>query len=136
MELGDVRLRLDLGKLEAKVAPMCDAAVKRAAIKATQSARDQIAAEGLIDTGQLMNSMRWQSVAGGLFPKYAVGSPLDHAKFLEFGTRAHGPVTAKALRFKPKGSNKFIFVTWVRGVRPYRFMQHTLDHIRPTDFLE
>lgn len=132
---GDIRLRLDLGALEATVAPMAHDAVQRAAVKATEGARQNIASDGLINTGKLANSIRWQPVPNApLFPKYAVGSPLDYVKYPEFGTRAHGPVSAKALRFKPKGAQGFVFTTWVRGVRPYGFMRRTLDQMRPTDF--
>ena len=43
------------------------------------------------------------------------------AGFQEFGTPAHGPVTAKALRLKLKGSNKFIFRKWVKGIQGKEF---------------
>lgn len=134
---GDVQLRIDLGAFEATVAPMVDSAVQRAAVTATARARDNVAAAGLINTGKLMNSMRWQPIPGaGLFPRYAVGSPLDYVKYPEFGTRAHGPVKADFLKFMPKGGKQFVFTKWVRGVRPYGFMKKTLDEIRPTDFVE
>lgn len=134
--LGDVRLRIDLGQLEATVAPMVDGAVQRAAIAATERARQNVASDGLIHTGKLMNTMRWQPINGGLFPRYAVGSPEEYVKYPEFGTRAHGPVKANVLRFKPKGGQAFVFTTWVRGVRPYGFMRRTLDQMRPTDFID
>lgn len=132
---GDVVLRLDLGALTATVQPMVDGAVQRAAIKATERSRQNIASDGLINSGRLLNSMRWQPVPGAaLFPRYAVGSPLDYVKYPEFGTAAHGPVSAQALRFMPKGGKAFVFTGWVRGVRPYGFMRRTLDQMRPTDF--
>lgn len=136
MKMGDVRLRLDHSILTATVAPMAEAAVKRAAVTARARARANVSAAGLINTGDLHASMTYEPVPSAPdFPRYAVGSPLDYVKFPEFGTRAHGPVKAKALRFKPKGSKTFVFATWVRGVRPYGFMKQTLDEMRPTDFM-
>lgn len=137
MKHGEVKLRLDHGAFSATVAPMVDSAVRRAAQTATRRARQNVATAGLIDTGKLMNSMRYDSIQGNaLFPRYAIGSPLDYVKFPEFGTRAHGPVRANYLRFMPKGGKQFVFTKWVRGVRPYRFMKTTLDQVRPSDFLE
>lgn len=134
MALGDVKLRIDLGALEATVAPMAAEAVERAARTAQERARQNVISDGLVNSGGLRDSFQIKPVDGGLYPKYAVGSPLDYVKYPEFGTRAHGPVSAKALRFMPKGGKSFVFTTWVRGVKPYRFMRRTLDGVRPTDF--
>lgn len=134
--IGDVQLRIDLGAFQAVIGPMVGGAVQQAARIATDRARQNVADDGLINTGKLMNSMRWQPVSSdSLFPRYAVGSPLDYVKYPEFGTRAHGPVKAEFLRFMPKGGKSFVFTKWVRGVRPYGFMKRTLDGIRPTDFV-
>lgn len=39
-----------------------------------------------------------------------------YARFLVEGTQAHGPVSAKALRFKIGGQT--IYRTWVKGIEP------------------
>lgn len=44
-----------------------------------------------------------------------------YSKFLEDGTKAHGPVKAKALKITlPSGA--VIFRTWVKGIEPMPFM--------------
>ncbi len=43
--------------------------------------------------------------------------------FLEDGTRAHGPVTAKLLRFATP--NGVVFTKWVKGIRPMKVFKRT-----------
>lgn len=80
--------------------------------------------------------MRVEPVQGqsSLHSKVAVGTPVPYVKYQEFGTRAHGPVRAKMLRFRPKGSAEYVFAKWVRGVQPARFMRKALAALRPSDF--
>lgn len=111
---------------------------ERGLMKAGEIARQRASNNSLsrYDTGALSRSFRVVKQPGGTMRwSVVVGTPLPYAKYQEFGTRAHGPVRAKFLRFKPKGSNKFVFAKWVRGVTPAKFMQKTLDQVRPSDFL-
>lgn len=51
--------------------------------------------------------------------------------WLQFGTPAHGPVTAKALRFKIGG--KVIFAKWVKGIKAVNWwglFETTKDKVR------
>lgn len=132
---GQVRLRIDLGKLNALAGTVSRDAVRRGASAAERRARANILTSDLVNTGELLNKMQQKDVPGNpLYPKVAVGSSAPHAKYPEFGTRAHGPARASVMRFKPKGSSTFVFAKWVRGVKPYRFMRRALDMMRPTDF--
>lgn len=133
---GQVRLRIDNSKMRAEVGIITKDAVRRGAAKAQENYQNNIRADGLVNSGKLLSSVTQQDVPGRevLAPAIAVGTPLDYAKYPEYGTRAHGPVRAKALRFKPKGSNTFVFAKRVRGVKPYRFAQRALDSLRPRDF--
>lgn len=135
MAAGRVRLRLDLGKLNAKAGVVSAEAVKRAADRTEQRVRSNIAADDLINSGGLINSVTQRDIPGNaLLPRRAIGSPKPYVKYPERGTRAHGPVRARALRFQPKGSGRVVFAKWVRGVRAYGFMKRALDQLRPTDF--
>lgn len=52
-----------------------------------------------------------------------IGSMVEHMKYLEEGTRAHGPVTAKFLHFfTTKGE---VFTKWVKGIKPHRIFKRT-----------
>lgn len=48
-------------------------------------------------------------------------------RFLENGTRAHGPVKAKALRYWTRGG-QIVFRQWVRGISPRFVMRDAGDH--------
>lgn len=132
----NVRLRIDHSRMESVVGGVTHDAVQQAAEISRDRYKANLRADDLINTGKLINSITTATVPrGALSPAVAVGSPLDYVKYPEFGTRAHGPVRAKALRFKPKGSSSFVFAKWVRGVKPYGFARRTLDQIRPNDFM-
>jgi hypothetical protein len=49
-----------------------------------------------------------------------IRSPKHYASYIEYGTRAHGPVRARALRFVIGG--RVIFARRVRGIRPRKFL--------------
>lgn len=131
-----VRVRIDYGKMQAVVGNISKASVHRAGNRARERYQTNIRNAGLRDTGKLEGSVKMvDAPSGGLMrPRVAVGTPVSYAKYHEYGTRAHGPRRAKYLRFKPKGSAKFVFTKWVRGVRPQRFALNALAQMRPTDF--
>ena len=130
------KINLDPGKVNAVVGAQAKQAARRAAEATADRVRANIKAMGLVDTGELLAGVvvvqsRDSTVE---HPKYQVVSTAKHTRFLEFGTRAHGPTTAKFLRFKPKGSSTFVFAKWVRGVRAYGFMRKAFQQVRTSDF--
>lgn len=132
----EVRLRIDHSTMSSVVGDITFEAVQQAAEISRERYVANLRADDLVNSGRLVNSITTATVPRGvLSPAVAIGSPLDYVKYPEYGTRAHGPVRAKVLRFKPKGSSTFVFARWVRGVRPYGFARKTLDQIRPTDFV-
>lgn len=133
---GEVRIRIDNSRMRATVGHITYAAVARGAEVARGRYIQNISNADLVNTGKMISSVRTEDVPGSsdLHPRKAIGTPVPYAKFQEYGTRAHGPVRAKFLRFKPKGAQGFVFAKWVRGVKPQRFAQRALDSIRPTDF--
>lgn len=131
-----VSTRTSRRQIEQVVAPIARDAVRRAADTTRSRVRWYLSQGGHYDTNNLDRSMTTKEISSDpLHPKRAVGSPLEYAKFLEEGTRGHGPVRAKALRFKPKGSNKFVFAKWVRGIAAVRFMRRALDALTVYDFM-
>ena len=131
-----VSVKIDHTKLNAYVSKIATASLERAGSVSASRMRSFILGDDLVHTGKLLGSIAVSHVQGPDTGKYVlIGTPLPYAKYPEYGTRAHGPVTAKFLRFKPKGSSTYVFAKWVRGVRPYRFAQKTLDEVRPSDFV-
>ena len=52
-----------------------------------------------------------------------IGSNVDYMKYLEDGTRAHGPVRARFLRFAT--TSGVVFAKFVRGIKPHRIFSRT-----------
>jgi hypothetical protein len=82
------------------------------------------------DTGQLARDLHVQPLRPPLFPGVEVGSDLPQATFHRKGHGVIRPVRAKALRFKPKGSQRFIFVKRVGPVPPNPYLERSLRAAR------
>lgn len=126
---------------EAGLRNISQQAARPAALRAAQvtreRARNNLSSAGRFHTGELDRSMEVRDItSNALHARFAVGSPTKQAGFNEFGTRAHGPVNAKFLRFKPKGSSVFVFAKWVRGVKPVRFMNRAFKSLTIYDYLK
>ncbi len=85
-----------------------------------------------IDTGELYKSIHiegpeWLSFFW-LKGRVAAGTP--QAIFTEHGTRAHGPVFAKAMRFVTQDGT-VVFTKWVRGVEAMHWMRNATDFSFP-----
>lgn len=112
-------------------------AVKRAAKVTAERANANVIRKNRVDTGKMSRSFKTgrSPLSRPGHPVVRVSSKLPYTKYQEFGTRAHGPKNAKALRFKPKGSNVYVFAKWVRGVQPGHFLRDARRALRRQDFL-
>jgi hypothetical protein len=107
----------------------------RAAGKVRDDAKRELTSQGRVDTGLLRQSIVGRRIRAGVTGVwYEVGSDLDYAIYQHEGTRDHGPVRARLLRFKPKGSGVFVFAKRVRGVRPSKFLTRALERLNIGDF--
>jgi hypothetical protein len=107
----------------------------RAAGKVRDDAKREITSQGLVDTGKMRQSVVARRVRKGRPGVwYEIGSELPYAYFQHEGTRDHGPVRARLLRFKPKGSGVYVFARRVRGVRATKFLTRALARLTPGDF--
>lgn len=131
-----VRTRLYKHALVSIVGDVSDHSVRKAATVAAHRARNNIYQLGRVNTGRMAKGIRVREspTSTPIRRRMQIVSEAPYTRFQEFGTRAHGPVRARFLRFKPKGSNTFVFARWVRGVTPGRFMRRAIDSIRVTDF--
>jgi len=111
-----------------------DQAVRRAAGKVRDDAKREITSQGRVDTGKMRQSGRTQKVHRASGAWYEVQFPGDVAWFQHEGTRDHGPVRARLLRFKPKGSGVYVFAKRVRGVTPSKFLTRALSRLTASDF--
>lgn len=109
-------------------------AVERAAGRTRDRAKAYITR---VDTGALRQSiMSWKLRATNTQVWWAVGSQLPYALYQHEGT--HGPILprrAKVLRFRPKGSNAYVFARQVRGVTGEPFLTDPLKKLSVEDFV-
>lgn len=90
-----------------------------------------------IDTGRLRASIATQVVHRNGAPAVIVGTNVNYAILVHEGTGIYGPRhapirprRAKRLRFKPKGSRRFVYARQVRGMAPNRFLVNALAAAR------
>lgn len=90
-----------------------------------------------IDTGRLRASIATQVVHRNGAPAVIVGTNVNYAILVHEGTGIYGPRhapirprRAKRLRFKPKGSRRFVYARQVRGMAPNRFLANALTAAR------
>lgn len=86
------------------------------------------------DTGELLGSIRieestWATPFLIIGRVVAGGKNIPQARFTEYGTIAHGPVFARAMRFVWKGTE--IYTKWVKGVTPLRWMAAAMHFSLP-----
>ncbi len=86
-----------------------------------------------IDTGRLRASISTSVVQRPSGPAVVVGTNVRYARFVHNGTGLYGPrhrmitpVRAKRLRFKPRGSRRYVYARAVRGMAPNPFLKNAL----------
>ena len=133
----NVKIRVDARASLEVVAKHTNMGAGRAAQRTSTRIRGNIVSSGRVNTGAMLASTkaRRDKRSNRIHPAYLVGPSKFYTKYQEFGTRAHGPVKAKALRFRPKGSGSFVYAKWVRGVTGAHFVQRALDDLTVADFL-
>lgn len=133
-----VRITLDqaaIKRLTQGEGDVVDRAVRRAAGRARDYAKVNLTNDGNINTGRLRNSVESRRAPVSSRPvNYEIGTRLDYGIYLESGTRDHGPVRARVLRFQPKGASGFIFRPRVKGIRATRWLSRVLSRLSPNDF--
>lgn len=86
-----------------------------------------------VASGRLMNSLRLSRSTVGGEVAVNISTNVRYARFHHDGTGIYGrtgqpirPRNARALRFKPRGGNDFVFAASVRGSRPNPFLREAL----------
>lgn len=86
-----------------------------------------------IDSGLLRSTIFVRPTVSRGLPAVWVGSDLRYARWVHDGTGLYGPrhqkITprrAKVLRFRPKGSRRYVYVRSVKGMKPNPFLADAL----------
>lgn len=131
--MAKVKMNMSRSATIVVVGPMADRAAYRAAQTTRGRAISNIRGAGRVDTGAMIAGLQVRVLTrGGLRVAYSVYSSVPYAIYQEYGTRAHGPRTASAMVFSPKGGG-VVFATWVRGVTPAYFMTRALSAAKASD---
>ena len=111
--------------------------MERASNRVRDRARRNLRAAGRHDTGALGRSIRVTKMPTStpMKPKFSIGTNLHYAKYQEWGIGPVTPKRAKVLRFKPGGSNTFVFAMRTRGFKGAHFMRDAYRAITTKDFL-
>jgi hypothetical protein len=113
--------------------------LRRGLLVETQAKRNLAGVGGpkRVDTGRLRASIATVVVTRNGAPAVLIGTNVNYARFVHDGTGIYGPKhapirpkRAKFLRFRPKGSRKFVYAKSVRGMQPNRFMKNALSAAR------
>jgi len=90
-----------------------------------------------VDTGRLRASIATVVVTRNNEPAVLVGTNVNYALFVHDGTGLYGPKHAvirprrgKFLRFKPRGSRRWVYARQVKGMRPNPFLANALPAAR------
>jgi hypothetical protein len=87
-----------------------------------------------IDTGRLRTSIHTVPLRDNGIPIVRVGTGVWYAMLIHDGTGLYGPrhrrirpIRAKALRFRPKGSARYVYARSVAGMKPNHFLADALS---------
>jgi hypothetical protein len=90
-----------------------------------------------IDSGRLRSSVTTVMVERNGDLAVLIGTNVRYARYVHDGTGIYGPrrqmirpKRAKLLRFKPKGSSRYVFAKQVRGMVPNMFLVSALSAAR------
>lgn len=90
-----------------------------------------------VDNGLLRSSVHTAVVSIGGQPWVVVSTNIHYARWIHDGTGIYGPrhryITprrAKRLRFRPKGSSRYIYARKVAGIKPNPFLRDALSAAR------
>lgn len=131
-----VKVTLHKSRINPMLYRHSDMCGRRAAEKTRDRARRNLVSAGRMDTGRLYRSIRARkSRAKGTTVTWNVGTPLQYGLYQEKGIGPVTPVKAKALRFKPKGSNVFVFAQRTKGFSGAFYLKRAYQSIKVSDFL-
>lgn len=131
-----VDINLDRAKIKQMLHSTSNNAARRAAYATRDQAKRNLTTSGRIDTGRLRDSIRAsRKRTRGTTVTWSVGTPLQYGLYQEKGIGPVTPVKAKALRFKPKGSNTFVFAQRTKGFSGAFYLKRAYQSIKVSDFL-
>lgn len=136
MAKSSVQIHLDQGAVHALVGGMTSAAAKRAADKTRDRAKANVTSSGRVASGRMRDRIVSSKQASvGDVAVYEVQAQRPYSWWQEKGIGPVVPKRAKVLRFKPKGSDVFIFRPRTKGFKGAFFMERAYRALGARDYL-
>ncbi len=135
--MGNTSVKISQAAIIRIVGGRVNAAAKRAADQGAVYVRQNIVADGLVNTGRMLKGVvvRESPMSTPLRRRYEIVSTASYTKFPEGGTKGSVARPGHFLVFKPKGMATFVFAKKTRGVPAHHFMLRAKMTIRRADFL-
>lgn len=125
------RYDINVARITREQHRIADRTSSRAASITQMRVKEGIALTDRVRTGKMLNRVHVRQVAPA---RYQVRSDEPYSHWQERGRGPVRPVRAKALRFKPKGAEYFVFAQYVRPDPGGHFFKRALQLARVEDF--
>ena len=131
---GPVRARfaIDEKAIRREMSRIAEKSAARAASVSQMRVKEGIALTDRVGTGKMLNQIGVRRTGLARFQVY---SDMPYAGWQEYGRGPVRPVKAKALRFKPKGMNAYVFARYVRPDPGGHFFKRALSLASRRDFI-
>lgn len=126
------RFAIDERAIRREMERVAEQGAARAASTAQMRVKEGIALTDRVGTGKMLNQIGVRRTG---LAHYRVFSDMPYAGWQEFGRGPVRPIRAKALRFKPKGMNAFVFARYVRPDPGGHFFERALRLASRRDFI-
>lgn len=126
---------IDNPAISKELSRVTDLSSQAAARRLQGHARRIIKEEGRVDTGALLQSIRFRKARGGPEPYWIVYTESPYAMYQHEGVRPFGPKRAKALRWVDKRSGKVIFAQRSSGFEGIYFFRRAVERMTLRDFM-
>lgn len=111
------------------IAPIVQDEQKRAGDRSGLAVMRRAQGKVRVKTGHLRRSVTFTTTVQGFAVETKVGTNVPYGRYLDEGTRAHGPVRARVLVFQVGG--KTVFARRVRGITGDRWFTGSWDASKP-----
>lgn len=125
------RFDIDTAKIRREQHHIADRTASRAAAVTQMRVKEGIVLTDRVGTGKMLNRVAVREVGPA---RYQVRSDEPYSYWQEHGRGPVRPIRAKALRFKPKGMNAFVFAKYVRPDPGGHFFRRALSRLSRRDF--
>jgi len=130
----EVEVNWDHSRLNAFLVRATSRVAGRYAWRVASQAKTNLIVADRIRTGNLLRSIKAEKINGDkVSSEWTVGTDVFYSKWQEEGRGPVFPIRAKVLRFKPKGSNVYIFRPYAGPAEGAHYLENAVKIVNITD---